>query len=122
MTTQYYEISLLLPANGSITSTTTTINNANYPSVAIPRGTLKAIYVTVPVGANQAVYFKLLLNGIPIFPNNSQTGYSQLTNSVAVRLSLEIPIFGQGGTLDIIGFNTSTTNQYLITILAEVEV
>ncbi|MEM3873441.1 MAG: hypothetical protein QXE05_12850, partial [Nitrososphaeria archaeon] len=67
---QYYEISLLLPASGSINSLTTTQNNASYPSLTLPKGTINKILIVVPSGANQAIYFQLRLNGTNIiFPS-----------------------------------------------------
>ncbi|MEM3846522.1 MAG: hypothetical protein QXU98_12580, partial [Candidatus Parvarchaeota archaeon] len=67
---QYYEISLLLPSNGSVNSLTTTQNNASYPSLTLPKGTIDKLFITVPVGANQAVFFQLRINNMIVFPTS----------------------------------------------------
>ena len=117
MTTRYYEIGLLVPTGGSPTNYVTTEGNSTYPPIKLPAGAIQGIVVTIPTGANNAIFFRLRLGGVVIFPSSSNQGtWSNLTNVVAQYIPLQYPVDAFEETLDLDAYNTSTANEYPIVI------
>ncbi len=123
LSTLYYEIGLNVPANTPANNPATTVGNVNYPPLYLPAGQIVGLLVTVPTGANNAVFFRLKLNGSIIFPTSgNQSGWSNLTNVVAQYIPFTQPIGTYNSELDLEAYNVSTTNSYLIVIGVIMEV
>ncbi len=123
MATKYYEIGLNIPANTGPNAPATTDGNVNYPPLYLPAGQIVGLLVTVPTGANGAVFFRLKLNGSVIFPTQgNQSGWSNLTNVVAQYIPFTQPVSAYNSKLDLEGYNVSTTNAYPVIIGVIMEV
>ncbi len=111
----YNEISLNLPTNGSASNTTST-GSSSYPSLYLGPGVIRKILVTVPTGANGAVFFRIKINGVPEWPNQANTVFSNLTNVVAQAIEWTFPLNAERNQVDIEGYNLSSQYSYTITI------
>ena len=121
--TVVYEIALDVPANTPASSPVSTKDNADYPTVALPAGQIDGFYITVPEGANGAVFFRIKVNDHVVFPANSnQNGFSNITNVAARYIPTTVCIDANNTTLDLEAYNLSPSYDYLILVDVVMEV
>jgi len=115
--TQYYEMELNVPANTPADAPARTQENTAYPPLFLPEGTITGVVVTVPTGANGAVFFRLKLNGDVIFPTGSnQNGWSNLTNLSARHIPFTHDVDLFNARLDLEAYNVSSSYAYPVVI------
>jgi len=121
--TVVYEIALNVPANTPAASPVSTKDNTLYPTLSLPAGQIDGFVITVPVGANGAVFFRIKVNDHTVFPANSnQNGFSNLTNVAARFIPTNVCIDTNNTALDLEGYNLSANYDYVIVVDVVMEV
>jgi len=121
--TVVYEIALNVPENTPASNPVSTKNNNDYPTLSLPAGQIDGFVITVPSGANGAVFFKIKVNDHTVFPSNSnQNGFSNLTNVVARFIPTNVCIDTNNTALDLEAYNLSSSFNYLILVDVVMEV
>ena len=112
-----------MPANTPANAPATTNGNLNYPTISVPQGVLRTIVPIFPSGVNETTYVKILYNGQPIFPTQSNvSGWFTTSDTVTLKMVLSIPLNGNINNIDLTAYNTDTTNAHLIGFMLEVVV